>query len=123
MHALLVSNFESSGLSFQVTKDLHFSVISDACSGNPGSPIQDAGLDPEKVVDLVLPVEVKEQRLSNLLQSVLVGGCLAAMPVLRRIPTAVLWGYFAFMALEGLPGNQFWERICLLATSPNRRYK
>lgn len=107
----------------RVTKDLHFSVISDACSGNPGSPIQDAGLDPEKVVDLVLPVEVKEQRLSNLLQSVLVGGCLAAMPVLRRIPTSVLWGYFAFMALEGLPGNQFWERICLLATSPNRRYK
>ena len=110
-------------LLFQATKDLQFSIIPQAYSGNPGSPIEDAVFDPEKYVDLLLPVEAKEQRLSNLLQSLLVGGCIAAMPVLRRIPTAVLWGYFAFMALEGLPGNQFWERICFTVTSPNRRYK
>lgn len=110
-------------LSFQATKNLQFNIISEAYSGNPGSPVNDALFDPEKNVDLLLPVEVKEQRLSNLLQSILVGGCIAAMPVLRRIPTSVLWGYFAYMALEDLPGNQFWERICLLFTSPNRRYK
>ncbi|KAG0577310.1 hypothetical protein KC19_5G147000 [Ceratodon purpureus] len=107
----------------RATKDLQFSIIPQAYSGNPGSPIEDAVFDPEKYVDLLLPVEAKEQRLSNLLQSLLVGGCIAAMPVLRRIPTAVLWGYFAFMAIEGLPGNQFWERICFTVTSPNRRYK
>lgn len=76
-----------------------------------------------KDIDLLLPIEVKEQRLSNLLQSLLVGLCVAAMPVLRRIPSSVLWGYFAFMAVESLPGNQFWERICLLLTSSSRRYK
>jgi hypothetical protein len=45
------------------------------------------------------------------------------MPILKKIPTSVLWGYFAFMAIESLPGNQFWERILLLFTAPSRRYK
>ncbi|MCO5612548.1 hypothetical protein L7F22_066816 [Adiantum nelumboides] len=58
--------------------------------------------------------EVVEQRLSNILQSLLTGACLGAMPLVRKIPTSVLWGYFAFMAFESLPGNQFWERILLL---------
>ncbi|GAB2223417.1 hypothetical protein Drorol1_Dr00017558, partial [Drosera rotundifolia] len=50
-------------------------------------------------------------------------GCVAAMPLLKKIPTSVLWGYFAFMAIESLPGNQFWKRILLLLTAPSRRYK
>lgn len=79
--------------------------------------------DPEKDVDVLLPVEVKEQRLSNLLQSLLVGACVGAMPALKRIPSSVLWGYFAYMAVERLPGYQFWGRICLLFTSSSRRYK
>lgn len=79
--------------------------------------------DVDKDVDDLLPVEVKEQRLSNLLQASLVGGCVAAMPLLKKIPTSVLWGYFAFMAIESLPGNQFWERILYLFTAPSRRYK
>lgn len=86
------------------------------------SSVKDAGFDPERDVDMLLPVEVKEQRLSNLLQSLLVAACVAAMPILKRIPTSVLWGYFAFMALESLPGNQFWERLCLIATAPSHRY-
>lgn len=53
----------------------------------------------------------------------MVVGCLAAMPLLKMIPTSVLWGYFAFMAIESLPGNQFWERILLLFTAPSKRYK
>ena len=77
----------------------------------------------DKEIDELLPVEVKEQRLSNLLQALMVGGCVAAMPLLKKIPTSVLWGYFAFMAIESLPGNQFWERILLLFTAPSRRYK
>lgn len=39
-----------------------------------------------------VPVHVYEQRVSGLLQSLGVGACLAAMPAIRQIPTAVLWG-------------------------------
>ncbi|KAK3190315.1 hypothetical protein Dsin_029876 [Dipteronia sinensis] len=91
--------------------------------GNIEGPVDEKVFDIEKEVDDLLPVEVKEQRLSNLLQAILVGGCVAAMPFLKMIPTAVLWGYFAYMAIESLPGNQFWERILLLFTAPSRRYK
>ncbi|CAN6453130.1 unnamed protein product [Victoria cruziana] len=91
--------------------------------GAMDAPVDESIFDVNKEIDDLLPVEVKEQRLSNLLQSIMVGGCLAAMPFLKRIPTSVLWGYFAFMAIESLPGNQFWERILLLFTAPSRRYK
>lgn len=91
--------------------------------GNIDAPVDETVFDIEKEIDDLLPMEVKEQRLSNLLQAVMVGGCVAAMPLLKKIPTAVLWGYFAFMAIESLPGNQFWERILLLFTAPSRRYK
>ena len=87
------------------------------------APVDETVFDVEKEIDDLLPVEVKEQRVSNLLQSIMVGGCVAAMPFLKMIPTSVLWGYFAFMAIESLPGNQFWERILLLFTAPSRRYK
>ncbi|KAK8497588.1 hypothetical protein V6N13_002991 [Hibiscus sabdariffa] len=93
------------------------------CSGNIDAPLDETLFDIEKEIDDLLPVEVKEQRLSNLLQATMVGGCVAAMPILKKIPTSVLWGYFAFMAIESLPGNQFWERILLLFTAPSRRYK
>ncbi|XP_009376187.2 probable boron transporter 2 [Pyrus x bretschneideri] len=87
------------------------------------APVDGTVFDIEKEIDDLLPVEVKEQRLSNLLQAVLVVGCVAAMPIIKRIPTSVLWGYFAFMAIENLPGNQFWERILFLFTAPSRRFK
>ena len=92
-------------------------------AGYIDAPVDQTVFDVDKDVDDLLPVEVKEQRLSNLLQALMVGGCVAAMPLLKKIPTAVLWGYFAFMAIESLPGNQFWERILLLFTAPSRRYK
>ncbi|KAL5976994.1 Boron transporter 4 [Asimina triloba] len=79
--------------------------------------------DPDKHIDPNLPVRVNEQRVSNLLQSTLVVACMFAMPVIKLIPTSVLWGYFAYMAIDSLPGNQFWERILLLFVTPARRYK
>ncbi|EEF47208.1 boron transporter 1 [Ricinus communis] len=94
-----------------------------SCTGHIDAPVDETVFDIEKEIDDLLPVEVKEQRLSNLLQATMVGGCVAAMPFLKKIPTSVLWGYFAFMAIESLPGNQFWERILLLFTAPSRRYK
>ncbi|GAA0140672.1 secondary carrier transporter [Lithospermum erythrorhizon] len=79
--------------------------------------------DPEKHIDAYLPVRVKEQRVSNLLQSILVAVSVCGMPVIKKIPTSVLWGYFAYMAIDSLPGNQLWERILLLFITPGRRYK
>ncbi|KAL1553042.1 Boron transporter 1 [Salvia divinorum] len=105
-------------------KELKESTIQLASSmGSFDAPVDETVFDVEKEIDDLLPIEVKEQRFSNLLQSTMVGGCVAAMPALRMIPTSVLWGYFAFMAIESLPGNQFWERILLLFTAPGRRYK
>ncbi|TXG50268.1 hypothetical protein EZV62_022792 [Acer yangbiense] len=105
-------------------KELKESTIQLASSsGYIDAPVDETVFDVDKDIDDLLPVEVKEQRLSNLLQALMVGGCVAAMPLLKKIPTSVLWGYFAFMAIESLPGNQFWERILLLFTAPSRRYK
>ncbi|XP_010251206.1 PREDICTED: probable boron transporter 2 [Nelumbo nucifera] len=105
-------------------RELKESTIQLAVStGHIDAPVDESVFDVEKEIDDLLPIEVKEQRLSNLLQAMMVGGCIAAMPLLKKIPTSVLWGYFAFMAIESLPGNQFWERILLLFTAPSRRYK
>ncbi|KAK7283066.1 hypothetical protein RIF29_12313 [Crotalaria pallida] len=79
--------------------------------------------DPEKNIDEYLPVRVNEQRVSNLLQSLLIGVSILAISVIKMIPTSVLWGYFAYMAIDSLPGNQFWERTLLLFITPSRRYK
>ncbi|KAK4375443.1 hypothetical protein RND71_006120 [Anisodus tanguticus] len=79
--------------------------------------------DPEKHIDVYLPVRVNEQRVSNLLQSLLVAASVCAMPVIKKIPTSVLWGYFAYMAIDSLPGNQLWERLLLLFITPGRRFK
>ncbi|KHN30916.1 Putative boron transporter 2 [Glycine soja] len=104
-------------------KELKESTIELASSqGYIDAPVDEVVFDVNKDVDDLLPVEVKEQRLSNLLQALMVAACVAAMPVLKKIPTSVLWGYFAFMAIESLPGNQFWERILYLFTAPSRRY-
>ncbi|EXB75660.1 putative boron transporter 2 [Morus notabilis] len=105
-------------------KELKDSTIQRASStGNIDAVVDETTFDIEKEIDDLLPVEVKEQRLSNLLQAAMVGGCVAAMPFIKKIPTSILWGYFAFMAIESLPGNQFWERILLLFTAPSRRHK
>ncbi|KAL7181990.1 hypothetical protein ACSBR1_040828 [Camellia fascicularis] len=79
--------------------------------------------DPAKDIDAHLPVRVNEQRVSNLLQSLLVGGTLCAVPMIKMIPTSVLWGYFAYMSIDSLPGNQFFERLLLLFITPRRLFK
>ncbi|KAI3892857.1 hypothetical protein MKX03_010454 [Papaver bracteatum] len=108
----------------QGLKELKETTIQLATStmGNIDAPVDETVFDVEKEIDDLLPIEVKEQRVSNLLQSTMVGGCVAAMPILKMIPTSVLSGYFAFMAIESLPGNQFWERFLLTFTAPSRRF-
>ncbi|XP_050271832.1 boron transporter 4-like [Quercus robur] len=97
--------------------------LKDAVMKGEHGGIQNEKFDPEKHIDACLPVRVNEQRLSNLVQSLLVAASLFAMPVIKKIPTSVLWGYFAYMAIDSLPGNQFWERMKLLFITPGRRYK
>ncbi|KAI4377738.1 hypothetical protein MLD38_015318 [Melastoma candidum] len=108
--------------SFSSTKK-ELEQLKDAVLKSEDQESLEGGFDPAKHIDAHLPVRVNEQRLSNLLQSLLVGASLLAMPVIKQIPTSVLWGYFAYMAIDSLPGNQFWERILLLFVPPGRRYK
>ncbi|KAK9917031.1 hypothetical protein WJX75_000146 [Coccomyxa subellipsoidea] len=77
----------------------------------------------ERDIDFYIPVEVTETRITGLVQSLLVGMCLGLTMAIRLIPSAVLWGYFAFMALESLAGSQFWDRLLYLATDPAKRYR
>uniref|UniRef100_A0A0R0G158 Bicarbonate transporter-like transmembrane domain-containing protein n=1 Tax=Glycine max TaxID=3847 RepID=A0A0R0G158_SOYBN len=94
-------------------KELKESTIHLASSmGSINAPVDESVFDIVKEIDDLLPVEVKEER-----------GCVAAMPFLKIIPTSVLWGYFALMAIENLPGNQFREWILLIFIAPSRRYK
>nr|XP_032647441.1 band 3 anion transport protein isoform X2 [Chelonoidis abingdonii] len=58
--------------------------------------------------------EVKEQRISGLLVSVLVGLSILMEPVLKLIPLAVLFGIFLYMGVTSLNGIQLYDRIFLL---------
>ncbi|XP_077020292.1 band 3 anion transport protein isoform X2 [Tamandua tetradactyla] len=62
--------------------------------------------------------EVKEQRISGLLVSVLVGLSILMEPILARIPTAVLFGIFLYMGVTSLSGIQLFDRILLLFKPP-----
>lgn len=94
-----------------------------ACCGRPapaaragpaggGAASERGGGDP--------PSNVVEQRVSGLAQSLACGMGLAITPALKQIPSAVLWGFFDFMACEGLAGSQLWDRTMLLLTDPKR---
>lgn len=97
--------------------------LKEAILNNNNGRVASDSFDPEKHIDAYLPVRVNEQRVSNLLQSLLLAASVCAMPVIKLIPTFVLWGYFAYMAIESLPGNQLWDRMSLLFIPPGRRYK
>uniref|UniRef100_G1NWM9 Anion exchange protein n=1 Tax=Myotis lucifugus TaxID=59463 RepID=G1NWM9_MYOLU len=62
--------------------------------------------------------EVKEQRISGLLISVLVGLSILMGPILSHIPMAVLFGIFLYMGVTSLSGIQLFDRILLLFKPP-----
>ncbi|CAL5438621.1 unnamed protein product [Camellia sinensis] len=68
------------------------------------------------------PDHAVAKELKNLKDAVMKTSLLV-MPTIKMIPTSILRGYFAYMALDSLPGNQFCERILLLFITPKRRYK
>lgn len=66
---------------------------------------------------------IREQRWTNLIQSLLCGVCLFITEALQQVPRSVLWGFFLYMALESLPGSQFFERMQLFITDKGRLVK
>jgi len=58
-------------------------------------------------------IEVKEQRLSALVVSVLVGVSVFLAPLLRLVPMAALFGVFLYMGISSIDGIQFFERLIL----------
>ncbi|VVC86181.1 unnamed protein product [Leptidea sinapis] len=66
-------------------------------------------------------VEVKEQRLTGLLVSTLVGVSVLASGWLRLVPMAVLFGVFLYMGISALGGIQFWDR-CILLLKPVKHH-
>ena len=41
--------------------------------------------------------------------------------MLTYIPTSLIWAFFALLALESLPGSQFYERLRILTQGKKRR--
>lgn len=54
--------------------------------------------------------DVKEQRVSGLCVSIMVGLSVTAAPLLRLIPMSVLFGVFLYMGISSMSGVQFFER-------------
>ncbi|KAI3781612.1 hypothetical protein L2E82_11630 [Cichorium intybus] len=77
-------------------------------SGYINGPLDQTVFD----VDDLVHVEVKEQRLTNVIQALMVGGCVAAMPVLKKIPTSVLGGTSLSWRLKVCPANNFGSGYC-----------
>ncbi|KAG8182792.1 hypothetical protein JTE90_009106 [Oedothorax gibbosus] len=59
-------------------------------------------------------VEVKEQRLTSFLVSVLVGVSIFLSPLLRQVPLAALFGVFLYMGISSLSGIHLYERFLLI---------
>jgi mannitol/fructose-specific phosphotransferase system IIA component len=64
-------------------------------------------------------VHVRETRVSGLLIHVLIGLSLLALPLLKMIPMAVLYGIFLYMGVVSMKGNQFFQRLSLWPTDPS----
>lgn len=58
-------------------------------------------------------IEVKEQRISALAVSLLIGLSVLMAPLLRLVPMSVLFGVFLYMGVSSTDGIQFFDRIKL----------
>lgn len=59
-------------------------------------------------------VKVKEQRVTNMVIHVLIGGSVLLVPMLETIPVAVLFGVFFYLGLTSLQRMEFVHRLQLL---------
>ncbi|XP_058831839.1 band 3 anion transport protein isoform X4 [Topomyia yanbarensis] len=58
-------------------------------------------------------IDVKEQRISGFIVSLMVGLSVTMAPILRLIPMAVLFGVFLYMGIASMSGVQFFDRLRL----------
>lgn len=58
-------------------------------------------------------IKVRENRVTGLSIHLLIGLSLLALPLLKYIPMAVLYGLFLYMGVVSMAGNQFFERLNL----------
>jgi len=58
-------------------------------------------------------LHVQETRVTALAIHVLIGLSVLALPLLKMVPMAVLYGLFLFMGVVSMAGNQFFERLRL----------
>ena len=63
---------------------------------------------------------VIENRVSPLAIHVLIAGAIFALPLIKLIPMAVLFGLFLYMGFATLGGNQFWDRVTLWFTDKTK---
>lgn len=63
-------------------------------------------------------IHVRENRITGLAIHLLVGCSLLLLPVLQKVPMAVLYGLFLFMGVVSMAGNQFFERLSLWFKDP-----
>jgi mannitol/fructose-specific phosphotransferase system IIA component len=63
-------------------------------------------------------IHVRENRVTGLIIHLMVGASLLALPWLKMIPMAVLYGLFLFMGVVSIAGNQFLERLNLWLMDP-----
>ena len=59
-------------------------------------------------------INVKDQRVSFLLVSILLGVSVAMAPLLQKVPFPVLFGVFLYMGVSGINGIQLFDRIALV---------
>ncbi|XP_069108746.1 anion exchange protein 3-like isoform X2 [Argopecten irradians] len=64
-------------------------------------------------------VEVKEQRVTNILMNAMIGVSLTWGPLLQAIPISVLFGVFLYLGVSSLSGVQMFKRMKLLFV-PNK---
>lgn len=64
-------------------------------------------------------IHVRENRVTGLSIHLLLGMSLFLLPLLSKIPMAVLYGLFLFMGVVSMSGNQFFERLSLWLKDPN----
>ena len=58
-------------------------------------------------------VGVRDQRVTFLVVSIMLGISIVLGPVLRKVPFAVLFGVFLYMGVSGMNGIQFFDRLKL----------
>ena len=63
-------------------------------------------------------LHVRENRVTGIAIHLLLGLTLLFLPMLDKIPLAVLFGLFLYMGVVSMRGNEFFERLGLWATDP-----